>query len=307
MAARILFLCLCPILCLFGCTGNSGAQKATKKSNQVEKIKLQETQVLNSEMVLFEGGAFMMGSENGLPQEKPVHKIILKSFYFDKTPVTVGQFRKFIEATGFKTDAERFGDSGVFSYSDQVWALVQGAFWQYPLGKDQPEASENNPVTQVSWNDAIAFAQWAGKRLPTEAEWEYAARCGGKNNFRFSWGDLLIVNGKFMANVWQGNEVSSPQGADGFINTSPVGFYGQTSCGLSDMGGNVWNWCSDVYAPYPGNNDAFQPNNQLRVIRGGSFLYDQNGEYSFSTTGRAFNTFETSLFNTGFRCAKDAM
>jgi len=304
MPERILFSFL--TFLLFACAGNSGSKKVSNKPAPVPEVKLSENQTDNIKMVLFEGGSFMMGSEKGLPNERPVHQVTMKSFYIDKSPVTVGQFRKFVESTGYKTDAEKFGDSGVFNYTTQSWALIPGACWKYPLGKDHSNAEENHPVTQVSWNDALAFAQWAGKRLPSEAEWEYAARCGGKSNSRFSWGDQLKVNGKFHANVWQGNDISSAQGEDGFVNTSPVGYYGETSCGLTDMGGNVWNWCSDVYGPYPGNEDPFQPNDQLRVIRGGSFLYDQNGENSFSATGRGFNTFETSLFNTGFRCAKDA-
>jgi len=304
MIDRLLFSGL--ILTLLACTGNPGSRQVTNKPAIVPGVKLPEKLPSNTLMVLFEGGTFMMGSENGLPQERPLHQVNIKSFYIDKTPVTVGQFREFVELTGYNTDAEKFGDSGVFNYSTQSWALIPGASWKFPLGKDKPQAEDNYPVTHVSWNDAIAFTAWAGKRLPSEAEWEYAARCGGKSNTRFSWGDQLKVNGKFHANVWQGNDVSAPQGGDGFVNTSPVGYYGETSCGLTDMGGNVWNWCSDVYEPYPGNKDPFQPNNQLRVIRGGSFLYDQNGENSFSVTGRGFNTFETSLFNTGFRCAKDA-
>ncbi len=262
-------------------------------------------QQLNVEMILFSGGPFMMGSEKGMPLDKPVHQVVIKPFYFDRSPVTVAQFRKFAEATGYKTDAEKFGDSGVFDPNTLSWSLVSGASWKFPFGKDKPLAIEDHPVTQVSWNDAVAYSQWAGKRLPTEAEWEYAARCGGKNSEQFSWGGKLKVNGKYQANVWQG-ELSAKQGDDGFETTSPVGYYGTTACGLTDMGGNVWNWCSDVFQPYPGNNDPFLPNNQMRVIRGGSFLYDQNGENSFSVWGRASNTFETSLFNTGFRCAKDA-
>jgi sulfatase modifying factor 1 len=304
MLFRTLFLG--SLIFLFACSGNPGPKVVSKKSNAVRDSSLYDVKSLNTEMILFEGGTFMMGSEKGLPNERPVHKVIMNPFHIDKSPVTVGQFRKFIESTGFKTDAERFGDSGVFDYGTQSWSLIPGACWNFPLGKDKPQSDDNLPVTQVSWNDAIAFSHWAGKRLPTEAEWEYAARCGGKNNFRFSWGDQLLVNGKFQANVWQGNDVAAPQGADGFMNTSPVGYFGMTPCGLTDMGGNVWNWCSDIYGPYPGNKDPFEPNNQLRVIRGGSFLFDQNGENSFSATGRGFNTFETSLFNTGFRCARDA-
>jgi len=302
MPERLISLGL--IILLFACAGNPGSRPISK-SIPSKDVKSSENQSLNAEMILFTGGSFMMGSEKGMPNERPVHQVIVKSFYLDKTPVTVGQFRKFVEATGFKTDAEKFGDSGVFDYNNQSWSLIPGACWMLPLGKEKPQAEDNYPVTQVSWNDAIAFTQWAGKRLPTEAEWEFAARCGSKINSRFSWGDQIRINGKFLANVWQGNDITAPQGEDGFINTSPVGFYGQTACGLTDMGGNVWNWCSDVYAPYPGNQESFQMNPQLRVIRGGSFLYDQNGENSYSVSGRGFNTFETSLFNTGFRCAKD--
>ncbi|MDO9615760.1 MAG: SUMF1/EgtB/PvdO family nonheme iron enzyme [Bacteroidota bacterium] len=180
------------------------------------------------------------------------------------------------------------------------------ANWQYPMGKNAPKAEDNYPVTHVSWNDATAYTAWAGKRLPTETEWEYAARCGGRSHAKFSWGNELVQNGKYMANVWQGEDLTAQQGADGFALTSPVGSFPETSCGLTDMGENVWNWCSDVYTIYPGNNTPFQYNPEAKVIRGGSFFFDQNGENSYSISGRASNTQETSLFNTGFRCAMDA-
>ena len=248
----------------------------------------------------------MMGSDKGTPQEKPVHQVEVKSFKIDKHPVTVGEFLRFIDATKYQTDADRFGDSGVFDFNTSVWALVPGANWQYPMGRNASQAGDNYPVTHVSWNDATAYAAWAGKRLPTEAEWEYAARCGGKNNSKFSWGNELVQNGKYMANVWQGDDLKAQQGADGFALTSPVGSFPETSCGLTDMGGNVWNWCADIYTMYPGNNMPFQYNPEAKVIRGGSFFFDQNGENSYTTSGRASNTQETSLFNTGFRCAEDA-
>jgi formylglycine-generating enzyme len=220
--------------------------------------------------------------------------------------VTVAEFRKFVQATGYKTDADRFGDSGVFDFNQQNWTLAPGANWEYPSGKQAPRAPDDHPVTQVSWNDAAAYCTWLGKRLPTEAEWEFAACCGGKSNTRFSWGNALVVNGKHRANVWQGNNLQAAQGADGFKLTSPVGFYGKNPCGMTDMGGNVWNWCADTYQPYPGNTQPIPVNDDVKVIRGGSFFFDQNGENSFTATGRASNTRETSLFNTGFRCAEDA-
>lgn len=262
--------------------------------------------LIETEMVYFKGGTFMMGSLKGESQEQPLHQVQVRSFKIDKHPVTVKEFRQFIEQTGYQTDADKFGDSGVFDFNASEWMLVPGANWQYPLGKNSPASRDDYPVTQVSWNDAIAYAAWAGKRLPTEEEWEYAARCGGKSTTKFSWGNDLIIDGKYRANVWQGNDLSTKQGADGFKLTSPVGYFGETPCGLTDMGGNVWNWCSDIYKPYPGSNAPDQQNPDLKVIRGGSFFLDQNGENSYSTTGRSSNTRETSLFNSGFRCAKDA-
>ena len=305
MVIRSLILALS--LVLLSCSSNPGGKSQSKnKKTGSEEVKVTTKSTNDSDMVYFKGGTFMMGSVNGLQNEQPVHKATVQSFKIDKHPVTVKEFRRFIEATGYKTDAEKFGDSGVFDFTTSGWILIPGANWQYPLGNNTSLANDDYPVTQVSWNDATAYAAWAGKRLPTEAEWEYAARCGGKNNSKFSWGNELIIDGKFKANVWQGTDLSAKQGADGFVQTSPVGYYGETSCGLTDMGGNVWNWCSDTYKPYPGSTVPDPQNTELKVIRGGSFFFDQNGGNSYSTTGRGSNTQETSLFNTGFRCAMDA-
>ena len=292
---------------LTACTSNN--QKNPPTTEEIKSsARVTETarMTFQGEMVFFEGGTFMMGSASGTPGEQPAHEVTVNSFRMDKYPVTVRDFRRFARETNFLTDADKFGDSGVFDFNTSGWKLVPGANWEYPLGKNLPKADDNHPVTHVSWNDAAAYASWAGKRLPTEAEWEYAARCGGKSNTRFSWGNELVSNGRFMANVWQGDDVSARQGADGFVMTSPVGHFGETPCGLTDMGGNVWNWCSDVYRPYPGNNIPFRENTEVRVIRGGSFFFDQLGENSFTVSGRSSNTQETSLFNTGFRCAADA-
>lgn len=300
-------LILISAIALCACGSNSGKKsQSTVVNNESDNKSAAVSSSDNGEMVYFAGGSFMMGSEKGLPQEQPVHQVSVKSFKIDKFPVSVKEFSRFVQATRYVTDAEKFGDSGVFDFNTSSWALVPGANWKYPMGSNSSPAEENYPVTQVSWNDAVAYASWAGKRLPTEAEWEYAARCSGKSTTKFSWGDELIMEGKYRANVWQGSDLTAKQGADGFPAVAPVGSFPETPCGLSDMGGNVWNWCTDTYKPYPGSTVADPQNEQAKVIRGGSFFFDQNGADSYSSTGRASNTAETSLFNTGFRCAVSA-
>ncbi len=277
-----------------------------KKSDTPEKSAKTSAQTLvETEMIYFEGGTFEMGSNNGLPQESPAHNTSVKPFYINKTPVTVAQFRIFAESTNFKTEAEKFGDSGVFNLEKQNWELLPGAFWLKPFGPNGPNAEDNHPVTHISWNDAVAYCKWAGKRLPTEAEWEFAARSGLNSGNKFSWGNEVSVNGKYFANTWQGT-LQAPTTEDGYLFTSPVGTFGENEAGLTDMGGNVWQWCTDTYKAYPGSNATIREDNNVKVIRGGSFFYDQYGEDSFSVSGRSGNSRETSLFNTGFRCAKDA-
>jgi len=305
------------LVALFACSGNQQKkekQVQTAKSDPVKVIPKDSIQhardsspppsLSESEMVFFEGGHFLMGSENGLPNEQPVHRINVESYYMDKTPVTVGQFRHFTEATGYKTEAEKFGDSGVFNLDKQTWELLPGAFWMKPFGLSGPDAEDDHPVTHVSWNDAVAYAEWAGKRLPTEAEWEFAARSGKNSAEKFSWGNEVTINGQYFANTWQG-EINAPEAKDGYLFTSPVGAFGENEAGLTDMGGNIWQWCADIYKPYPGSNEPVREDPKVRVIRSGSFFFDQNGEDSFSVSGRSMNSVETSLFNTGFRCAKN--
>lgn len=304
MIIRSLLLVLLAMSIVWSCDQKKPSDK--QKENIVSEEKKEMTPLVDqTSMIYFEGSDLMMGSDKRTEQDQPVHKVEVISFKIDKYPVTVREFRLFVNATNYKTDADRFGDSGVFDFNTSSWNLLPGANWEYPLGKTAALADDNHPVTHVSWNDATAYAAWAGKRLPTEAEWEFAARCGGKNDTKFSWGNELVVNGKYMANVWQGNDLTAKQGADGFILTSPVGHFGETPCGMADMGGNVWNWCADTYQNYPGSQITGPPNPELKVIRGGSFFFDQNGENSYSSTGRSSNTHETSLFNTGFRCAID--
>ncbi|MBW6533852.1 MAG: formylglycine-generating enzyme family protein [Mariniphaga sp.] len=302
------------LLIFASCTGS----KSQKEGNEKKEVKATESlpsetietpssskeyiSQNTSEMVFFEGGTFLMGSETGLPNEKPVHEVKIEPFHIDKTPVTIVQFKAFVEATGFKTEAEKFGDSGVFNLEKQTWELLPGAFWKKPFGPSGPDAEDNHPVTHVSWNDAVAYAEWAGKRLPTEAEWEFAARSGKNSGEKFSWGNEISVNGQYFANTWQG-EINASETKDGYLFTSPVGAFGENEAGLTDMGGNVWQWCADTYKPYPGNNEPYRIDPNVKVIRGGSFFFDQSGEDSFSVSGRSMNSHETSLFNTGFRCA----
>jgi sulfatase modifying factor 1 len=260
-------------------------------------------EVDTSNMVFFEGGTMTFGSTEGLPNEQPVFEKTIAPFHLDKDLVTVAEFRTFIEETGYKTDADKYGDSGVFLFDQGRWNLVKGANWLYPLGPEQPKALDNHPVTHVSWSDATAFAKWYGKRLPTEFEWEYAANSGKNSENRYAWGNTLIVDEEYMANVWQGETSAQDSGLDGYKFTSPVGTFKANDAGLTDMGGNVWQWCANIYESYPGNPLQEPKDPNIRSTRGGSFMFDQALEKSYTTTFRGKNSIDTSLFNTGFRCA----
>ena len=305
----LLFILATLISCSGKKSGESQSEKILSPEEQPapEKSAEQSAKVVvpTGEMIFFDGGTFLMGSENGLPNEAPVHEVKVEPFYIDKSPVTVAQFRQFVEVTGFKTEAEKFGDSGVFNFERQQWELLPGATWYKPFGPDGPDAEDNHPVTHVSWNDAVAYANWTGKRLPTEKEWEYAARSGKNRGEKFSWGDEVSVDGNYFANTWQG-PLDAPETKDGYLFTSPVGAFGENEAGLTDMGGNVWQWCAGNYKPYPGNDEPVREDPNVKVIRSGSFFYDTSGEDSFAVSGRSMNSHETSLFNTGFRCARDA-
>lgn len=298
-------------LVFVACSGNQSDKKTEAVKAEDPAQKKSETKksapskiVHESEMVAFEGATFMMGSDTGLPQETPAHKVTIKAFSIDKSPVTVAQFKIYVETTGYKTEAERFGDSGVFNLEIKNWELMKGAFWRKPFGPNGPDAIDNHPVVHVSWNDALAYAKWAGKRIPTEAEWEFAARSGKNSGEKFSWGNEVSVNGKYFANTWQGT-LEQPETLDGFPFTCPVGTFGENAAGLTDMGGNVWQWCFDNYKAYPGSTAPIREDASVKTIRSGSFFFDQYGDDSFSVSGRSMNSHETSLFNTGFRCAKD--
>lgn len=299
-------------LLVFVCVLSMGCKeikKTDKIKNIEEKLIIEVSQKPSKEidttnMVYFEGGTIKIGSETGAQNEKPVFEMEIKSFYLDKNLVTVAEFRVFVKEANYVTEADIFGDSGVFLFEQGNWSLMPGANWEFPLGKDKEKSIDNHPVTHVSWNDAKAYAGWKGKRLPTEFEWEFAAKDGRNSVNKYAWGDKPIMNGKHMANVWQGSNIQENESADGYLLTSPVGAFGATKLGLFDMGGNVWQWCENYHKPYPYNDTMAPQDPNVRSTRGGSFMFDEALENSYTTTFRAQNSMDTSLFNMGFRCAK---
>ncbi|MEO1416973.1 MAG: SUMF1/EgtB/PvdO family nonheme iron enzyme [Bacteroidota bacterium] len=226
---------------------------------------------------------------------------IVKGFWMDETPVTVSQFKEFIHATQYITQAEKFGDGGVFDFEKKEWYLQSGANWRYPKGPEKEEAIDDHPVTQVSWNDAVAYAQWANKRLPTRWEWEHAARNAQNVRTTYSWGNDLREGEKWRANFWQGEFPFFNTVEDRFLTTSPVKTFDPTVLGLFDMAGNVWEWVED---DSPIERSQTGPE---KIARGGSFLCDLDVCHGFQIGGETSSTPETALFHTGFRCVKDSL
>ncbi|MCL4141178.1 UNVERIFIED_CONTAM: hypothetical protein GTU68_023959 [Idotea baltica] len=186
------------------------------------------------------------------------------------------------------------------------WILKKTAYWEYPIGKDQPISPDNHPVTQVSFNDAIAYCNWAGKRLPTESEWEHAARNGADSRTQYSWGENIMEGNVHKANIWQGTFPVENTNEDGYLYTSPVGEFNVSPLGLKDISGNVWEWCNEWYTSYDPNNPSLvQTAEPERVMRGGSFMCDPNYCHGYRVSGRSGSTPETGLFHVGFRCVKD--
>lgn len=306
-------------------------------------------------MVFIPGGTFEMGGDNeqASEDEYPKHKVTVQPFYMDATEVTNAQFRKFVEATGYVTTAEKKPSwdelkqslppgtpkpadsllqaaSLVFKPSNgpvdlndysQWWSWVSGANWKHPEGpKSNINGKDNYPVVHISWFDAMAYCKWAGKRLPTEAEWEFAARGGLINNI-YPWGNEHISKGTKKANSWEGNFPYLNTVSDGFVKTAPVKTYPSNKYGLFDMAGNVWEWCSDLY-----NNkyyeelankttinpqgprksfDPQEPYTTKRVLRGGSFLCNDSYCSGYRVARRMKSSPDTGLEHTGFRCVKD--
>ena len=295
---------------------NSDEKKTTISSNEkfykIESIEevdiVSETIELydSNKMMFIKGGNFIFGNDNGLERERPEQEVIVQSFLIDKNLVTVNDFRNFVTSTNYKSEAEKFGNAIVFIDSINTWKLIDGATWEYPLGNSNPIAFDNHPVTQVSWNDALAYCEFCNKTLPTEVQWEYAAsERGKKKNQLFYWGNDLVINNKYMCNTWASGYPNSIGFQDGFKYTSPVGYYGANSLGIFDMAGNVWEWCYNWHLPYVGSNQIFPAELQGKAQRGGSFLCNPNYCHGFRLSARSATSPESSLFHVGFRCAKN--
>ncbi|MFJ6415461.1 formylglycine-generating enzyme family protein [Paeniglutamicibacter sp. NPDC091659] len=274
--------------------------------------------------VLVPAGAFLMGDAfgEGYPSdgELPVHPVKLEAFRIDATAVTNGMFARFVEATGHRSEAEDFGTSAVFHLLLKAprsavlgaaagapwWLNVRGADWAHPAGPDSHWSEvADHPVVHVSHNDALAYCEWAGRRLPTEAEWEYAAR-GGLSGKRYAWGDELTVSGEHRCNIWQGTFPALNTAADGFPGTAPVRSFPPNGYGLHEVAGNVWEWCSDMFHPgYYGMSPVENPQGPRagsgRVMRGGSYLCHDSYCNRYRVAARTSNTPDSSSGNCGFR------
>ncbi|WP_405733871.1 formylglycine-generating enzyme family protein [Streptomyces sp. NBC_00028] len=283
--------------------------------------------------VLLPGGEFLMGAEDpdGVPGdgEGPVRTVRVASFRIDAHAVSNARFAAFVADTGYRTDAERLGWSYVFAgflpaalrrgaarpEATPWWCAVGGASWREPEGAGSGVAGrENHPVVHVSWYDAAAYAAWAGKRLPTEAEWEYAAR-GGLEQRRYPWGDELDAEGEhpYRCNIWRGVFPTRNTAADGYRGTAPVDAFAPNAFGLYNMSGNVWEWCADWWAVgHQGGPDRplvdpqGPPDGTRKVIRGGSHLCHASYCNRYRVAARTANTPDSSSGHTGFRCVAPA-
>lgn len=335
----------------------SSCRKKQESPTKTEGTTTESTQVSTPNgMVLVPEGHFLMGGKSiqAQPDELPRRKISVSPFYMDKTEVTNRQFSEFVEATGYVTIAEKDIDwneisaqlppgtprlpdsllragSLVFKATagpvdlrdlSQWWEWTIGANWRHPQGPGSSiEQYMDHPVVHIALDDALAYAKWAGKRLPTEAEWEWASM-GGLEDPKYPWGNLSISEASGLANFWQGIFPFKNEESDGFYGTAPVGSYPQNGYGLFDMAGNVWEWCSDKYrydayalekSPAEVVNplgpdssyDPVEPLAEKFVIRGGSYLCNENYCSGYRVSRRMRSTRDSGFGHTGFRCVKD--
>lgn len=336
--AALYLLSLFTIMC---CKQHEENSTEIENLNVLQPVALKD--IVPSKTVLIPAGTFPMGTHDpAFPDARPVHKVSVKAFWMDEHEVTNAEFAMFVKATNYMTIAERKLDpkdypdvppeslvpgSGVFSPPGQPvslnnpmqwWKYVAGASWRKPFGpQSNITGQENNPVVHVSYEDALAYAQWAGKRLPTEAEWEHAAQ-GKKPGLKYYWGNEMNPGGKWMANIYEGDFPNKNTGEDGFVGLAPVKSYPPNAYGLYDMDGNVWEWCNDFYradyyAKSPSSNpkgpadsyDPDEPNAVKRVQRGGSFLCSDQYCIRYRPGSRGKGEVSSGSNNLGFRCVKD--
>ena len=331
------------------CSSNMPSRFSVSKNNSTT---IEKGEVRHDEMVWIPGGEFAMGSSDkeGREDEYPIHNVKLSGFWIDVHEVTNAQFQKFVEATNYITTAEKAPDweeirkqlpegtpkppdsllvasSLVFTPPSHPvpldnaavwWSWKKGANWRHPRGPDSDIKGKGDyPVVQVSWDDAQAYAKWSGKRLPTEAEWEFAAR-GGLKNEPYSWGTEPIDKGKPKANTWQGNFPNYNSDWDGHSGLAPVKSYAPNNYNLYDVAGNVWEWCNDWYTPDyykslsgktitnptgPAQGyDPMEPAAPKRVVRGGSFMCNASYCKGYRVSARMKTSPDSGLENVGFRC-----
>lgn len=356
VAALVCGLLLAAVLMPSGATSAVPDQSVVQEEPDVDQLPGM-VWVPGGTFVMGLNEAPLPGSENPdhiKPDEAPSHEVELSGFWMEEAPITNAQFAEFVEMTGHVTFAETkptredFARSGVDAslipeeklsagsicfnrnfdrknlvrnvqnWEYQVWEVVDGADWRHPDGpastiKDRMD----HPVVHVNWDDAVAYCEWAGKRLPTEAEFEYASRNGGQD-VKYPWGDELVPDGKYHANFWQGEFPVTRLVEDGFLTTSPVKAFPPNELGLYDMAGNVWEWCSDYYHPFyyeisarlnpKGPSESYDPTEPgiiKRVQRGGSFMCNTNSCTGYRCFARMRGEVMSSSFHNGFRCVVD--
>ncbi|XP_053576760.1 formylglycine-generating enzyme [Bombina bombina] len=334
----LLFLALVPCVVEGSCGCNSAGREGSADSNHAAAYRYSREAnqpkpedrgtTHRDKMMLIPAGVFIMGTDDpAIPQdgEGPARKVHLDSFYMDMFEISNMEFEKFVTSTGHVTEAERFGDSFVFEglISEDVknsinqavaaapwWLPVKGANWRHPEGPDSGISDRmDHPALHVSWNDASAYCAWAGKRLPTESEWEYACR-GGLENRLFPWGNKLQPKGEHLANVWQGVFPTNNTGEDGYIKTSPVSAFPPNGYGLYNMVGNAWEWTSDWWDVNHKPKEYYNPKGPStgtdKVKKGGSYMCHKSYCYRYRCAARSQNTPDSSSSNLGFRCAANA-
>ncbi len=325
-----LLACAC-LLWISGC-------QSTPQNQEEAEVTTTTVKADTAGMVYIPGGTFLMGNDE-FTDARPVHEVTVTGFWMDATEVTNAQFAAFVAATGYKTIAERplnpadypgvppdklVPGSAVFTPPSQPvaldnplqwWTYVSGASWNYPEGPSSNlDGRENHPVVHVCYEDAAAYARWAGKRLPTEAEWEFAAQ-GSQGNQRYYWGSELKPGNQWAANIFQGDFPHHNLLEDGYASTSPVKSFAPNGYGLYDMEGNVWEWCADLYRPDyyvkserhnpKGPSDSYDPDEPglvKRVQRGGSFLCSDQYCIRYKAGSRGKGEVTSGSNNLGFRC-----